>query len=265
VHTNDWNLRIPQQGKPTMPSDLTNALKHLMTTFTVKDVMTPDVRLVCATHSEIAPAISAANPDFSVIPITRDGVLFAYFERDTRRSDAIAVSDLISDGTKLLDLVEIFEAREFSFVLTNRRINGYVHYSDLNHQIMKWTFYVMLEAVERSALDSLRPTDESNYLEAKLGLERFNQILQTYKRAGDNGRSLLTYLNIADILRLAVLEGTFQLDEKTILLMKDVRNWAAHVILDLPPVSAVRSLAVVKRECLRLLGSVQTEAAAGAA
>ncbi len=248
-----------------MPSRLTDALKHLTTTFTVRDVMTPEVRLVCAPDPERAPDVSAANPDFNVIPIKKDGVLSAYFERDSRCCGAIEVGDLISDGTKLLDLVDIFQGRQFSFVLTNRRVDGYVHYSDLNHQMMKWTFYVMLEAVERLALDSLRLGKERAYLEAKLGSERFKQVVQAYKRAGDNGRSLLTYLNIADILRLAVSEGAFQLDEASILLMKEVRNWASHVILDLAPGTAVRNLSVVKRECLGLLGeTVQAEGAAGA-
>lgn len=248
-----------------MPSNLTEALKHLTTTFTVKDIMTPEMRLQCALDAVKAPDVSAAHADFSVIPIKKDGVLSAYFERDSRRIRAIEVGDLISDGTPLLELVDIFQGREFSFVLTNRRIDGYVHYSDLNHQMMKWTFYVMLEAVERLALDSLRPDDERTYLQAKLGPERFKQVDQMYKRAGDNGRSLLTYLNIADILGLAVSNGAMQLDEPSIRLMKEVRDWAAHVLYDLPPETAVQHLAIAKRECLRLLGNTtRAEGAAGA-
>jgi hypothetical protein len=92
------------------------------------------------------------------------------------------------------------------------------------------------------------------YLKEKLGPERFKQIESMYKRAGDNGKSLITYLNLADILRLAVSAGTIELDETSIRLMKDVRDWAAHVLFDLSPETAVRNLALVKRECLRLLG-----------
>jgi hypothetical protein len=62
-----------------MTSDVTDALKHLTTTFTVKDIMTPRLRLVCATDAEGAPAVSAAYPDFSVIPIKKDSELRAYF------------------------------------------------------------------------------------------------------------------------------------------------------------------------------------------
>jgi hypothetical protein len=237
-----------------MASDLTDALKHLTTTFTVKDIMTAKSRLVCATDAEAAPVLSAACPDFSVIPIMKDGELTAYFERDAKRVRPIEVGDLVSEGTTLLNVVDILQGRAFSFVLTDQRIDGYVHYSDLNHQMVKWTFYVMLEAVERLALENLRPGDERAYLKEKLGPERFKQIEGMYERAGDNGRSLMTYLNLSDILRLAVSDGAIQLDETSIRLMKDVRDWAAHVLYDLSPETAVRSLAIVKVECLRLLG-----------
>lgn len=241
-----------------MLSNLTEVLKHLTTTFTVKDIMTPEPRLVCALDMQTASAVSVANPDFSVIPIKSGGVLKGYFERDSKQTSTIEVTDLISDGTNLLELIDVFEHRAFSFVLTNRSIAGYVHYSDLNHQVVKWTYYVILEAVERLALDSVAPSDEIKYLEQRLKGERFLQIIQSYKRAGDNGRSLLTYLNIADILRLAVSEHAFELTEESIVLMKEVRNWASHAIADLDPRTAVHQLAVVKRECLRLLAGPTT-------
>jgi len=240
-----------------MTNNVTDALQHLATTFTVRDIMTPKARLMCADGAERAPGVSAANPDYSVIPIQKDGKLTAYFERDSGQATAIGVGDLVSDGTTILHMVDILQGRDFSFVLTSQRIEGYVHYSDLNHQMVKWTFYVMPEAVERLALESLQPVNERGYLREKLGPDRYIQIEGMYKRAGDNGRNLMTYLNLADILKLAVSEDAFQLDEDSIKMMKSVRDWAAHVLYDLPPEKAVRSLATVKRECERLLGSTE--------
>jgi hypothetical protein len=121
-----------------MTSNVTDALKHLTTTFTIKDIMTPKSRLVCAADAESAPAVSAANPDFSIIPIKTDNELTAYFDRDAAQAYPIRVGDLLSDGTTLLDLVDILRGRGFSFVLTHQHIDGYVHYSDLNHQMVKW-------------------------------------------------------------------------------------------------------------------------------
>lgn len=235
-----------------MTSNVIEALKHLTTRFTVKDIMTPKSQLICAPDAFTAPAISAANPDFSVIPIKKEDELVGYFERDAGQVLTIGVGDLVSDGTTLLNLVDILQRREFSFVLAHQQIDGYVHYSDLNHQMVKWTFYVMLEATERLALETLRTGAEREYLEQKLSPERFKQVERIYRRAGDNGRTLMTYLNLADILRLAVSDGSLLLDEGSLKMMKDVRDWAAHVQYDLPPETAVQNLATVRRECLRL-------------
>lgn len=245
-----------------MTTNVTKALKHLTARFTVKDVMTPKSRLISAPDAETAPGVAAAYPDFSVIPIKKDNELAAYFERDTRRTQPIEVSDLVSDGTTLIDMVDILQVRKFSFVLSHQRIGGYVHYSDLNHQLVKWTFYVMLEAVERQTLEGVRFVDERAYIIEELGLDRFKQIEAMYKRAGDNGRNLMTYLNLADILRLAVRNGSLQLDEPSIKMMKQVRDWAAHVLYDLPDETAVCTLGTVKAECLRVLASMDGTAAA---
>jgi hypothetical protein len=233
---------------------VTEALKRLTTTFTVKEIMTPALRLKTAGDAASAPLVSASHPDFSIIPLKKDGALCAYFERDSHATKPINLDDLISDGTTLIELIEVLRGRDFSFVLANRRITGYVHYSDLNHQLVKWTFYVMLEAVERLALDSLRFQDEVSYLETRLGPERLNQVIKMYKRAGDKGRSLLTYLNIADILALAAADGALNVDTSSIRLMRRIRNWTTHPF-DLLADTGVEELAAVKTECLRLLGA----------
>jgi len=48
--------------------------------------------------------------------------------------------------------------------------------------------------------------------------------------------------------------------------MKDCRDWAAHVLYDFNPETAVRNLAIVERECLRLPGKAdRADAVAGSA
>ncbi len=230
-------------------------LKRLAVTFTAKDIMVPAAGLTCATDEIEARKVSKENPDFSVIPLRRDETLKGYFLRDTRATNEITVNDLISDGTSLLDLVETLEYREFSFVLAYRQIAGYVHFSDLNHHLVKLTFYVILEAVERKALSSIPKEDDRRFLSRNIDAERFNQIVAQYKRDGDSARSLFNYLNIRDILRLAAKVGAIQVDEEVVKDMKDIRDGAAHasenIVADF---ASVKKLARVKRECLRLLG-----------
>jgi hypothetical protein len=118
-----------------MPT-LEATLNRLAIAFTVRDIMTANVDLVCAVGDAEAGRVSDDNPDFDVIPVRQDGNLIGYFERRSRNAKRITPSDLISDGTSLLDLVEILEDRQFSFVLSRQRIEGYVHFSDLNHQLV---------------------------------------------------------------------------------------------------------------------------------
>src|ERR1017187_8227843 len=182
-----------------MPT-IEETLKRLAITFTAKDIMIPEAGLTCADNEVDAAGLSQDNPDFSVIPIRQNTKLVGYFLRDSRTSRQIVLKDLISDGTSLLDLVEILEDREFSLVLSHREIAGYVHFSDLNHHLVKLAFYVIFEALERQALISIPRTDDREYLRNNLDPSRFTQIENKYKRDGDAARSLFNYLNISDIL-----------------------------------------------------------------
>lgn len=237
-----------------MPT-IEETLKRLAVTFTARDIMIPEAGLTCADNGIEAASVSRNYPDFSVIPLRQNAKLGGYFLRDSQAVREIVLNDLISDGTSLLDLVEIFEDREFSFVLTHREIAGYVHFSDLNHHLVKLTFYVILEALERHALSSIPQRNDREYLSKNLDPSRFTQIDKQYKRDGDAARSLFNYLNVSDILRLAVKAGTIQLDDNVIKTMKDIRDGAAHasenIVADF---ESVKKLATVKRECLRILG-----------
>ena len=238
-----------------MPS-IEETLDRLAITFTVKDVMTPRAGLVCGVNSADAGRVSDENPDFDVIPIQKDGTLVGYFERNSGRTSRIAPTDLVSDGTNLLDLVDILEDRQFSFVLSRHKIEGYIHYSDLNHQLMKLTFYVILEALERAALNSIEGRNDAECLRKDLGSARFKQIEEAYKRAGLAARSLRSYLNLSDILRIATETGLMKADDGLIKAMKKVRDGAAHVSENLvSSYDDVKRLARVKRECLRILAT----------
>jgi hypothetical protein len=231
-------------------------LKRLASTFTVRDIMVSVGDLVCAAHESEAASLSEAHPEFSFIPIRSGHRLSAYYSRHSHQPSQIGVPDLIGDGTGLLDLVEILERRQFVFVLGPRQIDGYVHFSDLNHPLVKLTFHVLLEGLERFALDSVRSRLTEEYLKEGLGSPRFEQVQNFYRRAGDAGQSVINYLNIADALKLARRAGTLDIDESVIRDVKDVRDGAAHVLENLVSGSRdVEKLAQVKRQCLQVLRS----------
>lgn len=238
-----------------MPT-LEATLNRLAVTFTARDIMTGNPDLVCGANDRDAARKSDANRDFDVIPIQRDGRLTGYFQRENRSTKRITASDLISDGTSLLDLVDILEVRPFAFVLSRERIQGYVHFSDLNHQLVKLTFYVILEAIERMALNAIRGRDDRDSLKRDIDPVRFKQIEDAYKRAGQAARSLVSYLNLSDLLRLADKAGVIHIEDKVVEEMKTVRNGAAHASENLVFTYAdVSKLSRVKSECLRVLGA----------
>jgi hypothetical protein len=239
-----------------MPT-LKETLKRLATTFTVRDIMVPREDLKCAAGEAEAIEVSHNNLDYNVIPIQRNEKLTGYFERDSGKTNKIDLNDLISDGTSLFDLVEILEDRQFCFVLSHRHIEGYVHYSDLNHHLVKLAFYVILEALERAALDSIQGRDDPESLKRDLEPSRYKQIQGAYKRTGDAARSLSSYLNIADLLRLAAKAGTTRVEDGVVKTMKKIRDGASHASNNLVSTYAdVKKLGHVKRECLRVLGAM---------
>jgi hypothetical protein len=218
--------------------------------------MTPNAALVYAANDMQAGKVSDDNPDFDVIPVQQDGTPTGYFERKFGKTKKITPTDLIADGTSLLDLVDILEERQFSFVLSRHKIEGYVHFSDLNHQLVKLTFYVILEALERVALNSIQGRSDRESLKRDLDPVRFKQIEEAYKRAGRAARNLVSYLNLSDILRLAAKTGPISVEERLIKAMKRVRDGAAHGTENLvSSYEDVMRLANVKRECLRVLGT----------
>jgi hypothetical protein len=231
-------------------------LKRLAIAFTVKDIMTQRADLVCAAGHVQASTVSDNHPDYEVIPIQQGGTLTGYFERKSGRTKSITPADLITDGTSLIDLVDILEERQFSFVLSRQKIEGYVHFSDLNHQLVKLTYYVLLQALERMALNSIQSRSDSESLKKDLGLDRFNQIEKAYLRAGRAARALVSYLNLSDILQLAALTGPISVESRLIKPMKKFRDGAAHGSGNLvSSYNDVTTLADVKRECLRVLGA----------
>jgi hypothetical protein len=242
-----------KESELTMPTN--ENLKRLASAFTVRDIMVGSGDLVCAADESGAVSASESNPDFNVIPIKNGNGFSSYYSCDSHQLCPIEVPDLIGDGTGILDLVDILESREFVFVLGRKQIDGYIHFSDLNRPLVKLTFYVLLEGVERIALDSVKTRiANADFLEETLGKSRFAQIQKAYERAGDAGQSLINYLNIADALKLARGGGKLEIEDSVIHAVRHVRNGAAHVSENLVShYSDVKKLAQVKSQCLRVL------------
>jgi predicted RNA-binding protein with RPS1 domain len=212
----------------TVPT-LAQTLQRLALTLTVKDLMVTTERLTCSEREKDAPAVSAENLDFNVIPIKKRGrQITGYYERDSGLTKPIMANDLISDGTSILDLLSTLEKRPFCFVLTHAEIAGYVHFSDLNHPFVKLALYTIIEAIETSALAMISSVlDDQN--PSRLG-RLLTKIKQRSEKAQkrDANRSWADFLNIEDTLRIAVKENKMHLNEQEIKAITGMRNKVSH-------------------------------------
>jgi hypothetical protein len=140
--------RYAARSKVKMPCH-GNTLTRLAREFVVRDIMILVGDLVCASGTPEAVELLDRYPDFDMIPLVAQDSLTAYLERGGSGPRPLRMSDLVSDATSILAIVDILTDRPRVFVLVRNRIGGYVHFSDLNRPIVKLPFLVLLEAVER--------------------------------------------------------------------------------------------------------------------
>jgi hypothetical protein len=222
--------------------------------------MVPTEDLTCALREKDAPTVSAENPGFNIIPIKRGRQIAGYYDRDSAETKPVTVHDLISDGTSILALVSILADRPFYFILAHARIAGYVHFSDLNNHLVKLTLYTIIEALESHTLAAISPSIDEDYLGQWLGKKRFRSIKRKFElvRKKEANRSWADFLNIEDILRLAVRAGKIRLDEHLIKAIKRMRDRVAHQINPLVKRHRdVIELAQITSRCIELLGNNQ--------
>jgi len=234
---------------------LEQTLQRLGLSFTVRDIMVPEERLVSASANAEAPGISEQYPDFNIIPILDEGLLVAFYERDKKASRPITVQDLVGSDTSIMDLVEILCGREFCFALRGNKIAGYVHFSDLNNPLVKLTFYVVFEAFERDLLAAIHPVTEQEIQEV-LGPHRLSRIKREVEKAQTNQANLSfeNFLFLPEILRIAVAKHILSLDEGRLQIVRIFRNRVSHAGSSLIQKHGdVRTLIEAKRICMAVL------------
>jgi len=234
---------------------LEQTLQRLGLSFTVRDIMVPKERLVCASGEVDAPRISEQNRDYNIIPIQDNGVLIAFYERDAKSSRSITVQDLVGSDTTIMDLVDVLSGREFCFALVGNEIGGYVHFSDLNNPLVKLTFYVIFEAFEQHLLTAINPVTEQD-VQQTLGLHRLSRIKKEVEKAQTNraNLSLENFLYLPEILRIAVAKHKLSLDEKRDQSIRMFRNRVSHAGWSLVENHEdVRTLVEVKTSCIAVL------------
>lgn len=230
-------------------SHLESTLARLAQSFSVRDIMVTSDELTRANDKSHAQQLLQENSDFDVIPIEQKGMLNSYVERDSDVPKPIRIQDIVSDTTSILDLVDILRDRKFCFVLTSQRIAGYVHFSDLNHHIVKIPFFVIVQALEERMISD-------SVIDLVLDRERADGLRKKMEKLKENQADLswVKQLSFNELVRFGRFFERVSLKMEEVEIISNVRNRVCHA--DKPLVEShehVKRLSDAKTICLSKL------------
>ncbi len=216
--------------------DFEQTLADLALSFTVQNIMVPKESLVCGYDKESARTLLEEHPDLDVIPIESDGRLSAYLIRGGKKPKDIRIQDMIGAGASILELVEVLNSslsqeRGFCFVLVENRLAGYVHYSDLNNDVVKLPLFIVLENVEHFLVGKLRSLVKEENLAEVLKDEAIERAKKKMSYMKDHSAELewTTVLYFGELLQFAKhFRKLPPVTHKDIEVLSSVRNKVCH-------------------------------------
>jgi len=247
-------------ANPQVPI-IEQTLQRLATQFTVRDIMVPTEKLVKAQTTEEALCRLKEYEDYNLIPLEKENRIIGYVERGDTKKQVIDLASAVGIGSSILDLVDVLADRQFSFVLGVRGIEGYVHFSDLNHHLVNLPFYILLQAVEAHVISLIQGrVNEANLHEVfdKINPKIVQNIMSNYNKnkANDANRSLLNEVNLDKMLTFACHFDLLELKKEEIVELYKVRNSVAHVTeMLIQKHDDVERLVRTKDQCQKILSS----------
>jgi hypothetical protein len=231
-------------------------MMNLARTFSVRDIMVPEENLIRGRDKTDALRLLVEHPDFDNIPIPKTGAISQVQERGKGAPRDISPEDIVSDGTSVLDLVDVVAKRQFVFVLTGQSLGGFVHFSDLNNHLVKIPFFVLLEAVESKLAELIIPRVHEDVLSRTLNPSELHRSERSAKRlvAARANKDRTSALHFSQIVDIAIDTGKARLTKTERDAIVRVRNRVAHATDPLVrDFLDVGRLSEARRVCFRLL------------
>ncbi len=221
-------------GNPRKPPILVTeqVIQRLAGQFTVRDIMIPLAELITATTEEEAIHLLHDKDDFNLIPIETEAGVTGYVERGIPGVSPINLDVTVGSGCSILDLVDVLVERQFCFVVGKWGIEGCVHFSDLNHHLIRLPFYLLLQAVEAHVIFLIGDEfEEVDNIRIALNKEDANRIIANFNKHKVNNanRELLNEASLKEMLKFARRFGIVALNDDEIEELYAVRNCLAHV------------------------------------
>ncbi len=208
-------------------------LAQLGAAFTVRDIMIPYENFILVNEEREVRKFFSEHDDYDYTGILIEGRLARYFSRGDPDPVAhpIRQEDLISDGTEILALVDLLVDREFFFVLSKNNVSGFVHFSDLNNEVAKLPFFLLLAAAESHVWSHVKEGLTEAHLQKALGQERFDEIEQERRSAEEERADLGGWeglLYLPEIFKLANYRELVRTSNKQRSDLITIRNRVAH-------------------------------------
>jgi hypothetical protein len=200
---------------------------HQLPGLTVDRIMVPVADLLRAdTQAEAADL----HDQYDIVPWPARGPIKGYFHRDDQGSRSLDPDSLLSFGTPITELADLFLHRDFFFVIQANQVAGYIHYSDLNHPYVKIPLFAIIQQAERAVWGKIHPKITPKVLVQMFGEERAGR----YEKLRARIREANVELDWTGVFTLpAILEigrhlKAVKLTDGEIELIRDVRNRIAH-------------------------------------
>lgn len=239
-----------------MGDKVSDTLRQLGTSFTVRDIMVPLEDLLLIDSESEARRFFDEYEDFDYTASRTRDQITTYYKRGEPEGFDLAQEDLLSDGTSLLELLSLMAGREFFFILSANRVCGFVHFSDLNHELVKLPLFVLLATVESRLWSHVKEGLTEDDVKYVMDPDRFHEVVQRLKEAREQNvnRGWEGLLYFSEILELARNHDLVDVSADERRRLNEARNRVAHHNrLLVEKHEDVRELARIRNLCRELM------------
>jgi hypothetical protein len=176
----------------------------------------------CTWNSDPNLTLNQMNKgNYDLIPLCENGAFVGYVTRKTLEQTKeikpayreITVERIVSANTRILDMINLFQASKFFFVLEGNDLVGLVTYSDLNKSPVRALLFILISKLEFLLLQWIK----SQYKDAlswfnTLDSTRQDKIKRTFedKKKADIDTVIEDCLNLGDMLCILEKDENFR-------------------------------------------------------
>lgn len=237
-----------------MPSNYYQIVEMLSRDFTTEKIMIPLAELISANSKDECLKLSKKHDDLDIIPFVQKEAITGYWDKRKMRIVPLSPKHIITNSTTILHLIDLFDSHEFFFVMSGPEVVGFVHRSDLNNDLLKIPFYILLQSLESLLLEKLSLS--INDVQQLSDNARVKQITDQHmlKMEGDMHIDSVQGLYLSEILEISKNREVLNLSGSMKHLLEDFRNRVSHAdrsLLNKP--EEISYLKQVKDYCLTML------------